>query len=104
MNNGNGSRAIHAWGAVLVTIVVAFAGWLDHKLEGHLKSTDTARDVGLANAQRIDAVEQVNRSQTVWIDDLKKALEPIRDQQNDFKLLIHDVQRDVRDLKGTARR
>lgn len=103
MTNGNGSRAIHVWGAVIVTIVLAIAGWLDHKLEGHLKSTDTARDVGLANAREIDAEKLLNKAQTVWIDDLKKALEPIRDQQNDFKVLIHDVQRDVKEMKGPKR-
>lgn len=95
--------ALHTWGAMFLTFALAAFAWFDHKLEGHLVSTDAAREVGLENARTIAVQAKISEAQTLWIQEIQRALEPIRDRQNKFELQLNDVQHDVSNLKGPKR-
>lgn len=96
--------AIHAWGAIIVAVALSAIGWFDSKLEGHLKMTSDTQLAGFDNARKIVEGAEFAKVQTLWIQEVQKALEPIRAEQNRFNIEMNNLRNDLSNMKAPAAR
>lgn len=116
---------VHAWAGIFVVILLALIGWFDRKWDEHVTLTETTArtgretQIGLATeirdrdtADKIEAAkrEDLSRSQAekmeaerVWITDVQRALEPIRDRMNKLEIQQSIFENELKHQQQQAR-
>jgi hypothetical protein len=95
----NATKTIRYWIGISLTIISGIAYWIDTKLEKYTAAVTQINVLATQNQYAVITEAAVNKAQEVWINDIKAALQPMRDDIGKHTLTIHDLANEVKNLQ-----